>query len=235
MKSRCLVGATRTTSRRSDPSGRAGAAQDRLVGEAVGGGRLDVEDLRARIRRPTSKPATVVRTAATFSGSRWSMSGTRRHFSDGGVTSGCLPGVGVWSQADSVARVLIVIDLAEGRVYLNDPADFTRFSVGVEGEGDLAEVVRQSGLGRLRDDGEHVVVDPVALRGAGGAGRRRGLGRGLFRHVRVRRREGVDGGRRGRRPHRATRRGGLRQSRGRWAGSGGSGIGQTVRSAAGRS
>jgi hypothetical protein len=63
--------------------------------------------------------------------------------------------------------VLIVIDLAEGRVYLNDPADFTRFAVGVEGEGDLAEVVRQSGLGRLRDD-EHVVVDPVALRGLAG-------------------------------------------------------------------
>jgi hypothetical protein len=65
-------------------------------------------------------------------------------------------------------RVLIVIDLAEGRVYLNDPANFTRFSVGVEGEGDLAEVVRLSGLGRLRDDGEHVVVDPVALRGLAG-------------------------------------------------------------------
>ena len=64
--------------------------------------------------------------------------------------------------------VLIVIDLAEGRVYLTDPAEFTRFSVAVEGEGDLAEVVRQSGLGRLREDGGHVVVDPVALRALAG-------------------------------------------------------------------
>jgi hypothetical protein len=64
--------------------------------------------------------------------------------------------------------VLIVIDLTEGRVYLNDPGDFTGFSVALEGEGDLAEVVRQSGLGRLRDDGEHVVVDPVALRALAG-------------------------------------------------------------------
>ncbi len=64
--------------------------------------------------------------------------------------------------------MLIVIDLGEGRVYLTDPAEFTRFSVAVEGEGDLAEVVRQSGLGRLREDGEHVVVDPVALRALAG-------------------------------------------------------------------
>ena len=64
--------------------------------------------------------------------------------------------------------MLIVIDLAEGRVYLNDPGDFTSFSVALEGDGDLAEVVRQSGLGRLRDDGEHVVVDPVALRALAG-------------------------------------------------------------------
>ncbi len=138
------------------------------------------------------------------------------------------PGVGVRSGRIASPRVLIVIDLAEGRVYLNDPADFTRFSVALEGEGDLAEVVRQSGLGRLRDDGEHVVVDPVALRGAGGASRRRGLGRGLFRHVRVRRREGVDGGRRGGRPHRATRRGGLRESPGR-------AVGQSCPIGAGRS
>jgi hypothetical protein len=62
----------------------------------------------------------------------------------------------------------IVIDLSESRVHLVDPADFTRFSVATEGEGDLAEVVRQSGLGRLRDDGEHVVVDPVALRALAG-------------------------------------------------------------------
>ncbi len=60
-----------------------------------------------------------------------------------------------------------MIDLAESRVLLVDPADFTRFSVGVEGEGDLAEVVHQAGLGRLKDD-EHVVVDPVALRALAG-------------------------------------------------------------------
>ncbi len=46
-KSRCLVGATRTTSRRSVAVGGAGAAQDRLVGEPVGAGGLDVEDLGA--------------------------------------------------------------------------------------------------------------------------------------------------------------------------------------------
>ena len=64
--------------------------------------------------------------------------------------------------------MLIVIDLSEGRVLLQDPADFTRFAVATEGEGDLREVVRQSGLGRLRDDGVHVVVDPVALRALAG-------------------------------------------------------------------
>ena len=64
--------------------------------------------------------------------------------------------------------MIIVIDLAESRVLLQQPDDFGRFSVAVEGEGDLAEVVRQSGLGRLKDDGEHVVVDPVALRALAG-------------------------------------------------------------------
>lgn len=64
----------------------------------------------------------------------------------------------------------IVIDLSEARVLLQDPADFSRFSVGVEGEGegDLGEVVRAAGLGRVKDD-EHVVVDPVALRALAGA------------------------------------------------------------------
>ena len=64
--------------------------------------------------------------------------------------------------------MIIVIDLAEARVLLQDPGDFTRFSVAAEGEGDLAEVVRQSGLGRLKEDREHVVVDPVALRALAG-------------------------------------------------------------------
>ena len=68
--------------------------------------------------------------------------------------------------------VLIVIDLSESRVHLRDPDDFTRFSVAVEGAGDqsdLARVVDQSGLGRLKDDAQHVVVDPVALRALAGA------------------------------------------------------------------
>ena len=64
--------------------------------------------------------------------------------------------------------MIIVIDLTEARVHLGDPDDFTRFSVSVDGEGDLAGVVHESGLGRLRADGEHVVVDPVALRALAG-------------------------------------------------------------------
>ena len=40
--------------------------------------------------------------------------------------------------------------------------------MAAEGDGDLAEVVRRSGLGRLHPDGEHVVVDPVALRALAG-------------------------------------------------------------------
>jgi len=61
-----------------------------------------------------------------------------------------------------------VIDLAEERVHLSDPDDFTRFSVAVEGDGDLAGVVRAAGLGRLGPDGQHLVVDPVALRSLAG-------------------------------------------------------------------
>ncbi len=64
----------------------------------------------------------------------------------------------------------IVIDLSEDRVLLTEPDDFARFSVAIEGSGasSLAEVVHQSGLGRLREDGEHVVVDPIALRALAG-------------------------------------------------------------------
>ena len=68
--------------------------------------------------------------------------------------------------------MLIVIDLSESRVHLRDPDDFGRFSVAVEGGGDyedLARVVDQSGLGRLKEDGQHVVIDPVALRALAGA------------------------------------------------------------------
>jgi hypothetical protein len=60
--------------------------------------------------------------------------------------------------------VLIVIDLSEATVSLRQPDEFTRFSVEVQGDGDLAQVVTQSGVGRVAADGEHVVVDPVALR-----------------------------------------------------------------------
>jgi hypothetical protein len=64
--------------------------------------------------------------------------------------------------------VLIVIDLSVASVSLRQPDEFTRFSVEVAGEGDLAAVLRQSGLGRLAADGEHVVVDPAALRALAG-------------------------------------------------------------------
>jgi hypothetical protein len=64
--------------------------------------------------------------------------------------------------------MIIVIDLTEARVHLGEVDDFTRFAVAVEGAGDLTEVLHQSGLGRLRPDGEHVVVDAVALRALAG-------------------------------------------------------------------
>jgi hypothetical protein len=64
--------------------------------------------------------------------------------------------------------MLIVIDLSGEMVLLRYPAEFTRFSVLLEGDGDLAEVLRQSRLGRLGADSEHVVVDPVALRALAG-------------------------------------------------------------------
>jgi hypothetical protein len=64
--------------------------------------------------------------------------------------------------------VVLVIDLAAATVVLRQPDEFTRFSVALEGEGDLAEVLRESGLGRLHEDGEHVAVDPVALRALAG-------------------------------------------------------------------
>ena len=51
---------------------------------------------------------------------------------------------------DSVAAMIIVIDLSESRVLLQDPGGLHPLLGGDEGEGDLAEVVRQSGLGRLQ-------------------------------------------------------------------------------------
>jgi hypothetical protein len=65
--------------------------------------------------------------------------------------------------------VQIVIDLTEARVHLSDPSDFHRLSVAVEGVGDLEAVVDQSGIGRLRPGGEHVVIDLVALRALAGS------------------------------------------------------------------
>ena len=103
----------------------------------------------------------------------------------------------------------IVIDLAESRVHLHDPDDFGRFSVAVEGggdQGDLARVVDQSGLGRLKEDGAHVVVDPVALRALAAAAATDEWDEGFAGMSRVCRREGLGGGRLRRRPHRATRR-----------------------------
>ena len=61
--------------------------------------------------------------------------------------------------------MLIVIDLSAANVSPREPDEFTRFSVALEGEGDLARVVQQAAstrLGRLGADGAHVVVDPVA-------------------------------------------------------------------------
>ena len=87
-----------------------------------------------------------------------------------------MPGDGIGTAGQdplASAGVLIVIDLSGGGASLRDAADFTRFSVALEGvalegEGDLAQVVQHSGLGRLAADGEHVVVDPAAVRALAG-------------------------------------------------------------------
>ena len=65
--------------------------------------------------------------------------------------------------------MLIVVDLSESVVRLDDPDDFTRFSVAVAGDGDIGPLVRSSGLGRVSDDGNQVAVDPAALRSLAGA------------------------------------------------------------------
>jgi hypothetical protein len=67
--------------------------------------------------------------------------------------------------------VRILIDLTEEQVLLTEPDDFARFSVEVDGAGSstLADVVHHAGLGRLREDGEHVLVDPIALRALAGS------------------------------------------------------------------
>jgi hypothetical protein len=71
-----------------------------------------------------------------------------------------------------VPDVVIVVDLAEERVVLTQPGDFTRLSVTVAGEGAseaLAWVVEGTGLGRLQPGGEQVAIDPTALRALAGA------------------------------------------------------------------
>jgi hypothetical protein len=88
------------------------------------------------------------------------MSGMGAECIEGGPRRPCVASVGV----------LIVIDLSEERVHLNEPDDFGRLSVAVHGGGatSLGELVHRSGLGRVRDDGSHVVVDPIALRSLAG-------------------------------------------------------------------
>lgn len=65
----------------------------------------------------------------------------------------------------------IVIDLDDNRVVLAEPDDFTRFSIEVTGQSadGLADLVHDAGLGRVQEDGTHVVVDPVALRALAGS------------------------------------------------------------------
>jgi hypothetical protein len=60
----------------------------------------------------------------------------------------------------------IVIDRSHDRIELREPEEFSRFSVVIEGSGPepLADLVARVGLGRLADDGQHVVVDPAAVR-----------------------------------------------------------------------
>ena len=187
-------------------AGRAGAAEDRLVGEPVGAGGLDVEDLGTRpVGRLGGQPARQ-RMAATSSGSRWLMSGTGRHSTDGEARAEARePGPGGRPRRVASPGVLIVIDLSEAeRAPCASPTSSPASPWPSRATGDLAQVVQQSGLGRLGADGEHVVVDPVALRALAGPAADDALGRGLRRHVRVRRRKGLGGGRRRRpRPYRA--------------------------------
>ena len=68
--------------------------------------------------------------------------------------------------------MIIVLRLTEESVTLEDPGSFGLFSVRVEGgreSGRVQEVAQSSGLGRLRDDGQHVVVAPDAVRRLAGA------------------------------------------------------------------
>ncbi|HEY2214832.1 MAG TPA: hypothetical protein VGH31_07235 [Acidimicrobiales bacterium] len=68
--------------------------------------------------------------------------------------------------------MIILLNLGEGRVTLDDPANFGQFSVRVD-DGRSPEAIRQlvesSGLGTLHHDQEHVVVDPAAVRRLAGS------------------------------------------------------------------
>ena len=74
----------------------------------------------------------------------------------------------MWGRRVASCAVRIVIDLSGATASLREPDEFTRFSVSLEGEGDLAHAVQRSGVGRLHSDGAHVVVVPAALRALAG-------------------------------------------------------------------
>jgi hypothetical protein len=67
--------------------------------------------------------------------------------------------------------VIIRLRTDGATVFLAEPDVFTQFSVQVAGESDadaVASVVSSTGLGRLQPDGQHIAVDPGALRALAG-------------------------------------------------------------------
>src|SRR3984957_222260 len=136
-KRRCLVGATRTTRRFSSPP--AARVRHRMVSLEKP---LDPGACTSKTSGPVPSGDFVAnhfeRMEATWSGSRWLMSGTEGHTTDHPALS--LEAALSW-RACRVGRVasqavLIVIDLSGGDVSLRQPDEFTRFSVAVEGDGD---------------------------------------------------------------------------------------------------
>ena len=154
--------------------GGTGAAQDRFVGEPVGPRSTDVEDLGAgsvgRFGRQPAREnggnlvgvtlADVGHGAALYRRLGPSVRVRQRHRCGSEGTVG--------RRRVASHGVLIVLDVSGATASLRQPDEFTRFSVALEGHGDLARAVRQSGLGRLHADGAHVVVDPAALRALAG-------------------------------------------------------------------
>jgi hypothetical protein len=68
--------------------------------------------------------------------------------------------------------VIITLRPDVSTVSLAEPDVFTQFSVHVVGDADadaVASVVESTGLGRLHPDGQHVAVDPGALRALAGS------------------------------------------------------------------